>query len=170
MFGQDAELDHLKTLAARLGVTDRVTFLGQRPDVPRLMRAVDLVVHCSTSAEPFGRVIVEALLAGTPVLAAEGGASREILGESAWVVKAGDPAALAAAIDRVLALGDAEDVARLRARACEKFLLDRMLASVDGVIAEALSAGAGPKVFLLLFLQKKKALLAYFRGAARRFP
>jgi glycosyltransferase involved in cell wall biosynthesis len=223
MFGQDAELTYLKSLAERLGVAARVRFLGQRPDVPRLMRAVDLVVHCSTAPEPFGRVIVEALLAGTPVLAAEGGASREILGDTDWVVKANDPAALAAAIDRVMARADTEELARLRTRISENFLLDRMMALLDGVIAEALysrpprgeargggsdadaerhnqespsvlkkrnkrllclrrshdrgpnsegmgrdlSAGAGIKVFLLLFLQKKKALLTSIRHAFR---
>jgi glycosyltransferase involved in cell wall biosynthesis len=137
MFGQDAELAYLKTLAGRLGVTDRLHFLGHRADVPRLMRAVDMVVHCSTSPEPFGRVIVEALLAGSPVLAAEGGASREILGDTGWVVKANDPAALAAAIDSVLARNDTEELARLRARVSEHFLLDRMMASLDRMIAEA---------------------------------
>jgi glycosyltransferase involved in cell wall biosynthesis len=221
MFGQDAELAYLETLARRLGVSDRIKFLGHRQDVPRLMRAVDLVVHCSTSPEPFGRVIVEALLAGTPVLAAEGGASREILGDTGWVVQANDPAALAEAIDRVLALNDTEELARLRARVTKNFLLDRMMASLDSVIAEALppfprgegrgggshsgqgqitksssflkkrskrllflsmfhdrgpnsegmgtklSTGARIKVFLLLFLQKKKALLSSFRRAAR---
>jgi glycosyltransferase involved in cell wall biosynthesis len=138
MFGQDAELTYLTDLAERLGVAGRLKFLGHRPDVPRLMRAVDLVVHCSTAPEPFGRVIVEALLAGTPVLAADGGASREILGDSRWVIKANDPAALAAAIDRMLTHTDMEDLVRLRARVSEHFLLDRMLASIDSVIAEAL--------------------------------
>jgi len=216
MFGQDAELDYIKALAERLGVADRIKFLGHRPDVPRLMRAVDLVVHCSTSPEPFGRVIVEALLAGTPILAAEGGASREILGDTAWVVKANDPKKLAAAIEGVLTTDTAEELARLRARIVENFLLDRMMASLDSVIAEAcpppprgegrgggshsgqsriekspsflkkrskrllyprrfhnpghgldLSANAGIKVFLLLFLQKKKDLLRSSRRPAR---
>ena len=91
MFGQDAELAFLQALAARLNVADRVSFLGYRADVPELMRAVDLVVHCSTAPEPFGRVIVEALFAGTPILAAEGGASVEILGnERGWRVKPDD--------------------------------------------------------------------------------
>jgi glycosyltransferase involved in cell wall biosynthesis len=140
MFGEHAEEAYLKTLVDRLGVAGRVHFMGHRPDVPALMRAVDVVVHCSTSPEPFGRVIVEGLLAGTPVLAAEGGASREILGDTDWVVKPGDPAALARAIDRVLAdtdTGPGSQLARLRARMMEHFLLDRMMAKIDRVIEDA---------------------------------
>jgi glycosyltransferase involved in cell wall biosynthesis len=140
MFGEDAEEAHLKALADRLGVAGRVHFLGQRADVPALMRAVDAVVHCSTSPEPFGRVIVEALLAGTPVLAADAGASREILGDSDWLVTPDDPAALAAAIGRVLAdtaTGPGSQLARLRARVEDKFLLPHMMAAIDRIIGEA---------------------------------
>jgi glycosyltransferase involved in cell wall biosynthesis len=139
MFGEDAEERFLKSLADRLGVSGRVHFLGQRADVPALMRAVDVVAHCSTSPEPFGRVIVEALLAGTPVLAADGGASREILGDCDWLVKPNDPAALADAIGRVLspAAGTGSQLARLRARMGERFLLNRMLAELGRVIEEA---------------------------------
>jgi glycosyltransferase involved in cell wall biosynthesis len=140
MFGEHAEEAYLKTLVDRLGLGGRVHFLGHRPDVPALMRAVDVVVHCSTSPEPFGRVIVEGLLAGTPVLAADGGASREILGDADWVVKPGDPAALARAIGRVLAdtaTGPGSQLASLRARMTEHFLLERMMAKIDQVIEDA---------------------------------
>jgi glycosyltransferase involved in cell wall biosynthesis len=43
--------------------SERVYFLGFRGDIPSLMRMVDTVVHSSTSLEPFGRVIVEDILA-----------------------------------------------------------------------------------------------------------
>jgi glycosyltransferase involved in cell wall biosynthesis len=140
MFGEQAEETYLRELAARLGVASRVRFLGHRPDSPALMRAVDLVLHCSTSPEPFGRVIVEALFAGTPVLAAEGGACREIMGESDWVAAPGDPAALASAIARILGEGpdeQARKLAQLRLRVQTLFSLARMMRAVEDVIAEA---------------------------------
>jgi glycosyltransferase involved in cell wall biosynthesis len=138
MFGQDAELAFLHALAARLGVSDRVTFLGYRADAPELMRAVDLVVHCSTAPEPFGRVIVEALFAGTPILAAEGGASTEILGdEPGWRVTPDDPAALATAIDTFFAADPAVQAQRtqtMRARVTHEFSLARMMAAIDALV------------------------------------
>ncbi len=138
-FGEQAEEAYLKALAARLGVSGRVTFMGHRADGPRLMRAVDLVVHCSTAPEPFGRVIVEGLIAGSPVLAAEGGACREIMGQSDWVATPGDPRALADAIGRILGESEAEragKLALLRHRMMAHFSLDQMIRRVEGVIAE----------------------------------
>ncbi|MGH1591510.1 glycosyltransferase [Methylobacterium phyllosphaerae] len=79
LFGEDAFAAHLRDLAAARGVSDRVQFLGQRADVPLLMQAVDAVVHPSVDPEPFGRTLVEAMLAGVPVIATDAGASAEIL-------------------------------------------------------------------------------------------
>jgi glycosyltransferase involved in cell wall biosynthesis len=142
MFGQDAEMAFLKTLAASLGVADRVSFLGYRHDAAALMRAVDLVVHCSTAPEPFGRVIVEALFAGTPILAAEGGASSEILGDApGWQVRPGDPRALADAIDAFFSTDAAVQAARtqaMRAHVMQEFSLARMMAGIDEIVAGVL--------------------------------
>jgi UDP-glucose:(heptosyl)LPS alpha-1,3-glucosyltransferase len=58
----------LKKLSARLGVERRVRFLGGRKDVPRFLAAADLLLHPAVS-ENTGNAIVEALVAGVPVLA-----------------------------------------------------------------------------------------------------
>ena len=63
LFGEDAYAESLRALASSLDIAGRVTFLGQRNDVPELMRAVDIVVHPSVDPEPFGRTLVEAMLA-----------------------------------------------------------------------------------------------------------
>ena len=140
MFGQDAELVFLRKMAKDLNVAHRVHFLGYRADTPELMRAVDLVVHCSTAPEPFGRVIVEALFAGTPILAADSGASTEILGhEPGWRVKPDDPAALAMAVDAFFATDPLIRAARtraMRAQVTNEFSLARMMSSVDRVVAD----------------------------------
>lgn len=90
--------------AAALGVSDRVRALGFRDDVPTLMRACDVIVHASTSAEPFGRVIVEGMLAGRPVVASAAGGALELVedGISGLMVAPGDPGALRDAIGRLL--------------------------------------------------------------------
>jgi glycosyltransferase involved in cell wall biosynthesis len=87
----------LQSQARRLGIAERVHFLGFRSDIPVLMKAVDIVVHTSTAPEPFGRVIVEGLLAGRPVIATQAGGASEILnhGETGYLVPPGDARVLA---------------------------------------------------------------------------
>jgi glycosyltransferase involved in cell wall biosynthesis len=140
LFGAAEEEASLKDLARRRGVADRVDFLGHRGDAPLLMRAVDLVLHCSIAPEPFGRVIVEAIMAGTPVLAADGGASREILGEMEdWLVRPGDARALADKAAGMFGKDEAVlagELARLRARMERAFSLDRMTSRMEAILGE----------------------------------
>lgn len=92
--------------AKDLGLGDALTFTGYRHDVPEILRALDVVVHASIEPEPFGRVIAEAMACARPVVWARGGGADEIVGEGALHglgVRGGDPAALAAAIERALA-------------------------------------------------------------------
>jgi glycosyltransferase involved in cell wall biosynthesis len=64
-----------KNLAADLQISDRIRFVGQRSDVPRLLAAADVFCQPDSGPEPFGIVSVEALYAGLPVVAtAIGGA------------------------------------------------------------------------------------------------
>jgi glycosyltransferase involved in cell wall biosynthesis len=141
LFGEEAYKDSLLALAERLGVADRIHWLGYRPDVPQLMRVADIVVHTSTAPEPFGRVIVEGMLAGRPVLATDHGASRELLGdESGWLVPPGDPPALARAIRDVLRAPPEEIAAKVgagRERAMRLFTLPAMMQRIDTVMAPA---------------------------------
>ena len=108
LFGEQAYAASLTKMVDELGLADRVHFLGHRSDVPRLMRAVDVMVHPSIDPEPFGRTLVEAMLTGVPVIATDTGAASDILeaGKAGTLVPANDPDALAAAIDRVLARPD----------------------------------------------------------------
>jgi glycosyltransferase involved in cell wall biosynthesis len=139
LFGEAGFRESLHARAASAGVEARVTWLGFRDDVAELMRAVDIVVHTSKAPEPFGRVIVEAMLAQRPVIATRGGATAEILGEDyPYLVTPDDPCGLAGAVRRVMAL-DAPQAAGLVAanfsRATGRFSLDAMLEAVDPLIA-----------------------------------
>ncbi len=101
LFGLDqAYAAGLPTLAARLGIADRVTLTGFRDDVPDCLAALDTAVHASTSPEPFGLGLIEAMAAGTPLVAADGGATREIVtpGADGLLTPPGDHEALATAL------------------------------------------------------------------------
>ncbi|MBM7330131.1 glycosyltransferase family 4 protein, partial [Agrobacterium sp. S2] len=104
LFGQEAYEARIRTLASSLGLDSRVRFLGFRPDVTELMAAMDAVAHTSVVAEPFGRVVVEAMMCGRPVVATRGGGVTEIIrdGETGLLVPPADAPALAAALGRIL--------------------------------------------------------------------
>ncbi len=87
----------LRRRAEGADLRDRVWFTGFRTDVVGLMHAVDVVVHCSTQPEPFGRVIVEAQLCGVPVIATRAGGAAEIVndGETGLLCAPGDRGELA---------------------------------------------------------------------------
>jgi glycosyltransferase involved in cell wall biosynthesis len=91
-------------LAEKLGVTTQVYFAGFQADVLPYLKAVDIVVHCSTSPEPFGRVIVEAQLAGKPVIATKGGGPSEIIEDrvTGILVNPNNSTELASAIQELL--------------------------------------------------------------------
>jgi glycosyltransferase involved in cell wall biosynthesis len=96
---------HLRELARRLGLDPVVSFLGQRRDVERLLRQIDVVVQCNTAPEAFGRSVAEAMRAGLPVIASRGWSFPELIedGQTGWLVTPGDVPALAA---RMLAAAD----------------------------------------------------------------
>ncbi|SUD58548.1 group 1 glycosyl transferase [Ectopseudomonas oleovorans] len=72
----------LKALAAELGVSDAVCFLGQVPNGRRYFKAFDVFV-LSSDHEPFGMVLLEAMAAGVPVLASDCGGAREVVDAAA---------------------------------------------------------------------------------------
>jgi glycosyltransferase involved in cell wall biosynthesis len=117
LFGEEAFAARLRDRIAELGIGARVRMLGFRRDIPALMKAMDVIVHASTTPEPFGRVVVEAMLAGRPVVASRAGGVMEILrdGETGFLVAPGDAQELAARLADRLAVCDAGAVGRAAA-------------------------------------------------------
>jgi glycosyltransferase involved in cell wall biosynthesis len=118
-----------------LGLEERVVFTGNKPNAREYMRASDIVLVPSLS-EGFGLVFLEAFDAGTPVVAFDVPAGREILehGRSGILVPPYDVAAYADAIDSLLA--NPAERRRLaeggRERLGSRFALDRMVAETRG--------------------------------------
>ncbi|HEY9667894.1 MAG TPA: glycosyltransferase family 4 protein [Coleofasciculaceae cyanobacterium] len=100
LFGEQDYAQSLHKQVAELGLEERVRFLGFRSDIVQLMSACDLVAHTSTAPEPFGRVVVEAMLCGRPVVAAAAGGIVELVEHDriGWLVAPGESAVLADAI------------------------------------------------------------------------
>jgi len=138
--GEAEYAQSLRDQAQALGVAERVHFLGFRDDIPRLMRAMDIVVHASVAAEPFGRVIAEAMLAGRPVIASRAGGVLEIIedGVTGRLVTPGCPDDLAAAVRHLCgAPGEAAELGRRgQAHVRTAFAPDRILRQTEDVISE----------------------------------
>ncbi len=103
------ETDRLRALAADLGVADRVHFAGQVPQVSHWMAAFDALAVLTRpggrrdpAKEGFGTSAFEAMLAGVPVVAVQGGAVvRRLQGKAGIGVPPRDPVAVAAALERL---------------------------------------------------------------------
>jgi len=97
--------EDLELQIASLGLSDRFHLTGFREDVPRLLQALDLFVLCPTAGESLGTSILEAFLAGRPVVATDvGGVSESVKeGQTGKLVPPADSEALAVAIRWMLA-------------------------------------------------------------------
>ena len=101
----------LQKLAEHLSIREKIFFLGHRNDIPSIIDACDIIVHASTSPEPFGRVIIEAMALAKPVIATEPGGPSEIIenGEDGFLVPPADPEIIA---ERLKLLIDQPDIGK----------------------------------------------------------
>jgi glycosyltransferase involved in cell wall biosynthesis len=98
--GAEGPLRELESLAADLGLGDRLRIVGFRDDIETVFAAADAVAVPSTRPEPFGLVALEAATAGLPVIAAAHGGLPEIIRheETGLLVEPSNPDALARAV------------------------------------------------------------------------
>ncbi len=131
--GKGALKADLTKQAMAMGMTDRVKFLGWRDDIHEIMPVFDLFVLPSLN-EGMGRVLVEAMAAGKPVVASNVGGIPDLIKneDNGVLVRAGDEKALADAIFMVL--NDPEKGRKMGCRGrqrCQHFSLDIMLQKID---------------------------------------
>jgi glycosyltransferase involved in cell wall biosynthesis len=149
---EQSYFDELNARAQSAGIGDRVRFLGQRGDVPRLLAAAD--VHCqpNTSPEPFGIAFVEALYAALPVVSTRMGGALEVVDDVCGILVPPDDApALAAALASLIddpsaraRLGSAGP-ARAASLCAPKVVLPQLEAVLRGVLG-GLAGGRWPVV------------------------
>jgi len=131
--GRDEYATEIEAAIAHSGLTDVVSIAGHVTDMAAGYLASDIVVSASTDPEAFGRVAAEAGAMGRPVIATDHGGAREtvIANESGLLVPPGDAAALARAIQQMIAIGEGgrTDMGeRGRRHVRERFSLERMCA------------------------------------------
>ncbi len=131
LVGEGELRGELEALARELGLgSDRVRFLGFRNDVGRILGALDLFVM-SSSQEGLGTSVVDAMMAGVPVVATRAGGLPEIVvdGRTGRLVPPADPEGMARAIlEAVANRGEtARMAAEARRRARERFSADAMV-------------------------------------------
>jgi glycosyltransferase involved in cell wall biosynthesis len=105
--GDGERREALRQLAHALGLAGRIHFLGWRHDLEAILGDLDVVICCSRN-EGTPVSLIEAMAAGVPVVSTDVGGVGDVVshGETGWLVPAGDPAALAQGIERLL--GDPE--------------------------------------------------------------
>ena len=141
--GGGAMREAMQRRVAELGLTERFRFLGFRNDAPRLIPAFDIVAVPS-HVEPLGNATLEAMAAGVPVVGSRVGGIPEMVvdGVTGRLVPPRDPAALADALEGLLAVPDLRRACGLaaRARAESHFSLSiharRLQETYDALLAE----------------------------------
>lgn len=170
---KEAYKQELELLVYRLGLTDHVTFLGNRQDVPQLLAQTDVAVLASTVPEAFGRVVLEAQAAGAPVVATQVGGVVEIIDheKTGLLVLPKDPDAMAQAVLRLV--NDRKFAAELavnaRKKIEEKFTLDHMAGQTIKVYQELLES---MHILVMKISSIGDVILATasFKALRKRFP
>ncbi len=91
--GQEAYAAEIHAAIAEAGLGDRVRIVSDRSTPETIYPEVDFTVHSSTSPEPFGRVMIEAMAFGRPVITAGDGGTRESIrdGDTGYLASPADP-------------------------------------------------------------------------------
>jgi glycosyltransferase involved in cell wall biosynthesis len=139
VLGEGPERGPLERLARELEIDRRVFLLGRVPDVAAWLRRAALLVH-PVRWEGFGLAVLEAMLAGLPVVGARASSMPELVvdGETGLLVPVDDPRALAAAISSALERPELGAAGQERAR--REFSVDRMASLTLGLYERLLSA------------------------------
>ncbi len=132
-------------LARRARADGRFLALGPRSDIARLMPAFDALCLSSAWGEAFPVVLLEAMSSGVLCAATDVGDCARIIGDTGATVAPRDPAALAAALEQLLAIDPAaraERGARARARIADNFSIDAVARAYARLYADVAPAGA----------------------------
>lgn len=165
--------DDLVLLTKRLGVSDRVEFMGNRRDIPEILSQADCLVLSTITHEAFGRVIIEAQAAGVPVVATRVGGVTEIIEheKTGLLVLPKDVEALSEAVLRILnnpELGCAFNI-EAKKKIADRYTLAHMCDATIAVYNELMHA---TKILIIKMTAVGDVVLstAAFKAIRHRFP
>ena len=133
----DLDVD-LRAKAMKISANGRVNFLGWRSDIDEIMPVFDIFVLPSLN-EGMGRVLVEAMAAGKPIVASNVGGIPDLVqhGHNGLLVPPGDEKALAAAIRQFIADPAKAEIMGQRGRErCHQYSIDAMVEKIDQLYSE----------------------------------
>jgi glycosyltransferase involved in cell wall biosynthesis len=137
--GSGPVMEAMKDLARSLGISTRVHFLGNRRDVPILIRAAAALLLCS-EREGLPRSVMEAMALGTPVIGTDIRGIRELLeGGAGYIAKLGDIEELARIITWVLDHpGEASTASRTARERVSQYEVQRIISMHEELYARAM--------------------------------
>ena len=148
LFGEAAYEAQVRAQVQEAGLADCLEFLGFRADVADVVQNLDILVHASTTGEPFGQVIIEGMSACKPVVATRGGGVPEIVedGVTGRLVPMNDAPAMTQAVLDILAdpeTAHAMGMAGYR-RVQDHFTIERAVRQVEVIYTEILTRRGCP--------------------------
>ena len=142
LFDEQAYEKSLHELCATLQIQNAIKFVGFVEDVPAQIKELDILVHASTTGEPYGQVIIEGMAAGKPVIATNGGGVPEIVLDkvTGLLVPMGDPIRMAEGVEYLLDNPEEmKSMGRLgRERVLEHFTVENTARRVEAVYHQLL--------------------------------
>lgn len=129
LVGEGSRRTEYETLIASFGLGEEVKLLGTRRDIPELLGQMSAFAFSAKRDEGFGVALVEAMAAGTPVIATDVGACREVLenGRDGKLIPAANAESLASAIETIRNDPDRAQATTAAARErASQFTLTRM--------------------------------------------
>lgn len=135
----------LEAMLVQLGIEDSVAFLGHLTQTASLYQMSDITVMPSLWPEPFGRVIIESMACGTPVLASHTGGIPEVLTDEfqSHLVEPGSECDLARALQSILHWRKTDPSLGMRSRnyVLKKFSLESMVDGIEKILFKVVSDG-----------------------------
>ncbi|MBL9176149.1 MAG: glycosyltransferase family 4 protein [Verrucomicrobiales bacterium] len=140
----------LRDLVRKRGLTDRISFPPPPAKDATTLSQLDVLLHCSVKPEPFGRIIIEGMAVGVPVIAARDGGVPEIItpGVDGGLARPGDLEDYVAQLTALLGNGPMRSawVAAARSTVQQRFTLERVFSDFQRVLQEAAdSMGRSPE-------------------------